>query len=170
MQAWSIRDAEPDDAAALIRLKRTIFGETDFMLYSPGEYSVVAEEVAAQVQRIRDSGHSRLLVADSEDDLVGFLGVTGSPVPRLRHSGQMFVGVLRAYWGRGIATALLSQAIHWAPTAGLLRLQLYVMKDNHRAIALYERLGFRVEGTRRNAYMIKGKPVDDQLMAYVYEA
>jgi ribosomal protein S18 acetylase RimI-like enzyme len=38
------------------------------------------------------------------------------------------------------------------------------MKDNLRAIALYERLGFRAEGARRRAYIINGRPVDDLLI------
>ena len=44
------------------------------------------------------------------------------------------------------------------------------MKPNSRAIFLYEQMGFRVEGYRRRAYIIDGVPVDDQLMAYVFEA
>jgi RimJ/RimL family protein N-acetyltransferase len=170
MDARSTRDAEPEDAAALISLRKQIFGETDFMLYSPEEYSASPEEAAAQLQRIRKSGHSRSLIVDCGGTVVGFLGVTGSSIPRPRHSGQVFLGVLRAYWGRGVGSSLLSEAMHWAPTAGLSRLELYVMNDNNRAIALYERFGFRTEGARRCAYVINGKPIDDRLMAYVYEA
>ena len=44
------------------------------------------------------------------------------------------------------------------------------MKSNFRAISLYERVGFHVEGHRRRAYIIDGAFVDDQLMAYVFEA
>ena len=170
MSAYSIRDASPQDAVALIALRQSIFAETNFMLYAAGEYSASPDELATQIERIRASGFSRSLVAESEESLVGFLGVTGSPIPRLRHAGQLFLGVLRAHWGRGVGRALLSEAIRWAPTAGLSRLELFVMKENTRAIALYERLGFRAEGSRRRAYMINGVAVDDQLMAYIHDA
>ena len=170
MSAYSIRDASPQDAAALIALRKSIFGETSFMLYAADEYSTSPDELATQLERIRASGFSRSLLAESEESLVGFLGITGSPIPRLRHSGQLFLGVLRSHWGRGVGRALLSEAIRWAPTAGLSRLELVVMNENTRAIALYERLGFRAEGSRRRAYMINGVAVDDQLMAYLHEA
>ena len=170
MVTFSIRDALPEDAAALISLRKAIFGETNFMLYAPSEYSASPEELAAQLAKLRSSGHSRSLLAETEGTLIGFLGVMGSPVPRLRHSAQIVVGVLRSHWRQGVGRALLSEAIRWAPTAGLSRLELFVMRQNTGGIALYEQLGFRVEGWRRRAYIIGGVPVDDQLMAYVSEA
>jgi RimJ/RimL family protein N-acetyltransferase len=170
MDACRVRDALPEDAAALISLRKTIFGETNFMLCAPDEYSASADEVAQQLQRIRDTSSSRSLLAEMDGSVVGFLGVTGSSVPRLRHSAQLFIGVMRAHWGRGIGSALLSEVLRWAPTAGLSRLELYVMNNNERAIRLYERLGFKVEGQRRRAYIINGEPVDDRLMALIYEA
>jgi RimJ/RimL family protein N-acetyltransferase len=170
MDKFSIRDAVPEDAAALISLRKAIFGETNFMLYAPSEYSASADELSAQLAKISNSGHSRSLLAETNNNLIGFLSVSGSPIPRLRHSAQLFLGVLRSHWRSGVGRALLSETIHWAPTAGLSRLELFVMKSNSRAIALYEQLGFRVEGHRRRAYIIDGVSVDDQLMAYVFEA
>ena len=101
---------------------------------------------------------------------MGLLGVIGSSVPRLRHAAQLYIGVLRSHWARGVGSALLAEALAWAPGAKISRLELFVMKDNARAIALYQRFAFRVEGARRCAYIINGRPVDDLLMAYVEEA
>ena len=170
MGAFSIRDALSEDAAALVSLRKAIFGETNFMLYAPSEYSASPEELSAQIAKISSSGNSRSLLAETDDAFIGFLGVMGSPIPRLRHSAQIVVGVLRSHWRQGVGRALLSEAIRWAPAAGLSRLELFVMSKNTGAIALYEQLGFRIEGSRRHAYIIDGAPVDDQLMAYVSEA
>ena len=102
--------------------------------------------------------------------LVGFLGVMGSSVPRIRHAATVALGVRRSHWGQGIGSGLLLEAIRWAPTAGLSRLELYVALNNTRAASLYEKLDFRVEGRRKRAYIIDGKPVDDQLTAYASDA
>ena len=169
MTDFAIRDATPEDAVALISLRQAVFAQTDFMLYGPGEYSATPEEVASQLRRIAGSGHSRSLVAARSDELIGFLGVSGSSIPRLRHSASIAVGVLRQWWGRGIASSLLAEVLAWAPSAGLSRLELFVMKNNPRAIALYERAGFRVEGSRRRAYVVNHASVDDLLMARVIE-
>jgi RimJ/RimL family protein N-acetyltransferase len=166
----SIRDAVPEDATALVALRKAIFGETDFMLYAPAEYTVTETEASEQIARVTKSGHSRTLVASSDLELVGFLNIMGSQIPRLRHSATVAIGIRRSHWGQGIGSSLLMEAVRWAPTARLSRLELYVALDNARAISLYEKLGFRVEGKRKRAYVINGNPVDDQLMAYVFEA
>jgi RimJ/RimL family protein N-acetyltransferase len=166
----SIRDAVSEDANDLVALRKTIFGETDFMLYAPAEYTVSVLEASQQIERVTNSGHSRTIVAASDSDLLGFLNIMGSSIPRLRHSAAVAVGVRQSHWGQGIGSSLFAEALRWAPTARLSRLELYVALANTRAISLYEKVGFRVEGKRKRAYIINGKPVDDQLMAYVFAA
>jgi RimJ/RimL family protein N-acetyltransferase len=167
---FSICDARAEDAEALIALRRAVFGETDFLLFAPDEYTVSVSEVAAQLDQIAASGHSRVIVASFESEPVGYLQAGGSPIPRRRHAATVAIGVRRSHWGQGIGSALLREALRWAPTAGLSRIELSVIVENTRAIALYEKVGFRVEATRKRAYVINGRPVDDYLMAYVYEA
>src|ERR1700687_4963964 len=40
-----IRDLLPNDAEKLVAFRQALFGETDFLLYGPGEYSMTVEEV-----------------------------------------------------------------------------------------------------------------------------
>ncbi len=64
----------------------------------------------------------------------------------------------------------MTEIVRWAPTVSISRLELQVMKQNTRAIEVYQRMGFRVEGERRRAYIVNDEDVDDLLMAYVFEA
>ena len=166
----AIRSAVPEDAEDLVALRRTILGETDFLLYAPADYVVSVVEASEQIERVTKSGHSRTIVASIDSTLVGVLNVMGSSIPRIRHSATIALGVRRSHWGQGVGSRLFEEALRWAPSAGLSRLELYVALDNTRAISLYHKFGFRVEGKRSRAYVINGKPVDDQLMAYVFEA
>ena len=93
----------------------------------------------------------------------------GSAVPRLRHAATIALGIRRSHWGCGVGAALLQETVRWAPSAGISRLELFVAAGNTRAIALYQRLGFKQEGSRKRAYIIRGRPVDDLLMARVDE-
>jgi len=88
----------------------------------------------------------------------------------VRHSAHIALGVLRERWGSGVGTELMKEALRWAPTVGLSRLELFVMTTNTRAITLYERLGFKFEGLRRRAYIIDGVAHDDHLMGYVFDS
>ena len=61
---------------------------------------------------------------------------------------------------------LLGVALSWADGVGLERLELNVLADNHRAVKLYESVGFVLEGTRRGAFRFEdGRVVDDHMMA-----
>ena len=54
--------------------------------------------------------------------------------------------------GRGVAVAMMQDAISRLWQADITRIELTVEADNPRAIAFYERLGFVHEGTQRAAY------------------
>jgi RimJ/RimL family protein N-acetyltransferase len=55
----------------------------------------------------------------------------------------------------------------WAAAHGLHRLELTVMAHNTRAIALYERMGFTVEGRRAECLLVDGQFVDELTMAAI---
>jgi RimJ/RimL family protein N-acetyltransferase len=67
--------------------------------------------------------------------------------------------------GRGIGKRLLDGLERWAQTAGVHRLELTVMAHNEQALALYRRVGFTAEGTRRDAIRLSGGFVDELWMA-----
>lgn len=67
--------------------------------------------------------------------------------------------------GLGVAQAMLEDAIARLRRAGIRRVELTVEADNPGAIAFYQRLGFRHEGTQREAYKRAGEPgYVDELM------
>lgn len=72
--------------------------------------------------------------------------------------------MLKAYAGRGIGTALMEEAEHWACERGVHRLELTVMTHNLAAVALYEKAGFAVEGIRRHSMLVDGSYVDEHYM------
>ncbi len=77
----------------------------------------------------------------------GFCGtIQGICEPRGVGSIQN-LGVLPEYRGQGIGSALLCQAIEGFRRCGMRRVRLEVTAENHRAIALYRRFGFRLYKT-----------------------
>jgi RimJ/RimL family protein N-acetyltransferase len=53
----------------------------------------------------------------------------------------------------------------WAHRHRVHRLELTVMAHNAAAVALYEKAGFVIEGTRRHSMLIDGSYVDEYYMA-----
>ena len=62
---------------------------------------------------------------------------------------------------QGIGRGLLEAAISESGILGIKSLTLEVRSQNHTAISLYEKLGFKTCGRRKNYYR---KPVDDALV------
>ena len=60
---------------------------------------------------------------------------------KLRHRAEFGVSVLRAYWGLGLGRALTEACIQCAKEAGYEQLELTVVAENERAIALYRKAG-----------------------------
>ncbi|MBK1690181.1 GNAT family N-acetyltransferase [Rubrivivax gelatinosus] len=168
--SFSVRHATEEDAAALLNLRRAVFAETDFMLWEPQEFKATEEDERKFIAWLSGKTNSVLLVATEGADLVGFLGASGGERIRTQHSALIFLGVRRECWSRGVASAMLHEALSWVSAAGLLRLELNVHTTNDRAVALYKRFGFQIEGTRRASMLVAGKIRDEYLMSYVADS
>lgn len=162
---WRIRPARPYDAAALLELKRQLDLQTAFMMYEPDERDSSVQDLAAELAGVARSANSVVLLAEQADQLIGYVQLTGGTLRRSRATAYVVIGVLAQAAGRGTGTELLRQAKAWAAARGLHRLELTVMAHNTRAIRLYERTGFTVEGRRSECLLVDGQFIDELTMA-----
>lgn len=94
--------------------------------------------------------------------IVGYLGVMVVDDEVHVHS----IATRRDAEGRGIATALLADALRAAIDKGARHGTLEVAARNLRAQRLYERFGFAPVGVRRAYYR---RPVDDAIVMWVHD-
>ncbi|MCL4318499.1 MAG: GNAT family N-acetyltransferase [Firmicutes bacterium] len=164
-----IRPAQLEDSLNLGNLHQVLFEETSFMLMEPDELPRDAEFWEHRMASFLNDSKNGFWVAQNERGmLVGFLRMHGNSSLRLAHSAQIVLGVKRSYWGQGIGTHLFETGEQWAKTHGLVRLELTVMVPNRRALGLYHKMGFVVEGLRRQSIRYShGEYVDEYLMAKI---
>ncbi len=162
-----LRVAGPDDAVALMRLKRRLDEETAFMLLEPGERDTSTETLARHLEEVRRSANSVVIVADRHGEPAGYVELAGGRFRRNRSTTHVIIGVLAEASGHGVGTRLLEEAVRWAAARGLRRVELNVMAHNRRAIALYERLGFVHEGRRVDCLLVDGVFRDELSMALI---
>ncbi len=121
--------------------------------------------------RLKDSGHSNTtlthLVADHGGVAVASTGLFPmAQNVRRRHAMALGITVARDWQGKGLGDLLMAAIVHHADRwLGLLRIELYVNTDNARAIALYRRHGFTIEGTHRAYALRDGEYIDVHAMA-----
>lgn len=161
-----VRRARPDDAADFAR-----------MMGEPGVYANLMQlplpsealwrkrlEAAADPDR-----PDLQLVAEQGGVVVGSAGLHPMPQLRRRHAAMLGISVVPAAQGRGVGSALMQALCDYADGwAQLLRIELTVFTDNTRAIRLYERFGFRHEGTLRAYALRDGVYADVHAMARLH--
>jgi putative acetyltransferase len=105
------------------------------------------------------------LVGEVDGRAVADASVRRLGAMRVRHVASLGIGVHPAYQGIGLGRAMMEAAVAWAEDVGIERLELSVRGDNHRAIALYEAMGFERESLRPRFVKLKdGTYVDDWVM------
>lgn len=175
---YAIRPARVADAPALRLFGRRLLGETECFLRGPDERARDDAEMARIIRSFEAAPDALLLNAWSGAPADGGAGdpvaegtLIPGPLARTRATASVGVGVLRAHWGRGLARALMLAVEAHARAQGLRRLELTVFAPNARARALYDRLGYAVEGVKRRSVDLPGRgPTDEILMAKLLDA
>ena len=164
-RTFTVRAAEPTDAAALVALAEEVVAEPEGWLISDGRWRGVADE-RRYLRTLRRHPHAAVFVAEGRNGIVGRLSVARDTHPASYHVADLGLMVAAGHRREGIGSALLDQAVAWARQAGVRKLELHVFPHNEPAIALYERFGFEREGYRRAHYRRGREYVDAVLMAY----
>lgn len=138
-----IRNGVREDGPAALDLFILTHEQTDLLLTYPDECSMTAGQEADYLADKTDSPNEIELVAEVGGRLVGLAGFESvGSARKVRHRAQFGISVDRDFWGLGLGTALTRACIDLAAAAGYLQLELNVVAENERAIALYEKLGF----------------------------
>ncbi|MNF88001.1 putative acetyltransferase YhhY [compost metagenome] len=144
--SYVIRSASLEDAQQLSDVRLMIDGETENMDRERGEGFIDPAGFAHLIQSDSSAGRTLLLVAEAAGRIVGFSRCEGSCLNRLAHKIEFGVCVLKEYWGYAIGSNLLRESIRWADANGVKKIALSVLGTNDKAIRLYEKFGFEIEG------------------------
>lgn len=115
-----------------------------------------------------DKGNPQFVALD-EGRVVGWCDITRHFRPTQSHRGSLGMGIIPAYRGNRLGQRLMEAALNAANDVGLIRIELFVHADNARAIALYERVGFRREGVERRGTLIDGRFIDSIRLALMLD-
>ena len=165
----AIRRARPDDAAAIAR-----------MMDDPAVYAGLMQMpyASADAHRTRlTEGQAPgkvdlLLVAERAGEIVGSSGLHPAGLAiRRRHVMSLGISVVTEAQGQGVGSALMAAMCDYADRwMGVLRIELTVYVDNARAIALYRKFGFAMEGRHRGYALRDGQYADVFAMARLHPA
>lgn len=110
-----------------------------------------------------ENGKTIRVVAEVHHHVVASAEVTRQPGSS-RHVGAIGIAISRAYRDVGIGTEMLRTLLRHSRDRGLTMLYLHVFATNHRAIHVYEKIGFTKTGVRPNMFFRNGRYIDDIIM------
>ena len=162
----TIRSAEPEDAAAMIRYMKIMLGQTPFLLRTLEEFDYTPEQEARILESRKNDPRSLMLAAELDGEIVANASIAShGSKSRVFHRAELGISVREDCWRQGIGSALMERLIAAAPGLGFEQIELTVSASNRRALNLYLKYGFQVYGTRPHG-MKHGDGVydDDYLM------
>ncbi|WP_210366499.1 GNAT family N-acetyltransferase [Bacillus sp. REN3] len=162
-----IRKAYEKDAENLAILIREVESTSNNMLYGPGERPFNPENQRQMIRNFKEDRHSAIFLAAEGQQLIGYLLAKGNNAPRNQHSCYIVVGVSENHRGKGVGTKLFMELLDWATEQGIHRLELTVLASNDAGIALYEKIGFKIEGTKIDSLLIDGRYMDEYYMSLI---
>ena len=140
-----LRPAEPRDYAAIAAI--TAAGFMTYRSFAPAGWEPWLPTAEETGERFGADG-AWAAVAEAGGAVVGAGGYVegregrdGPLIPGLAHIAAVFVD--EAWWGRGVATALLEALIEHMRAAGYREARLYTPVGQARARAFYAREGWR---------------------------
>jgi len=105
-----------------------------------------------------------VLVALYGDKIVGHAQIYKLPHPRRKGAGDLVIYLHQDFHNVGMGTAMLTELVELARGEGLHRIGLNVIVDNKRAINLYRKFGFKIEGVMKDAYFGQDGKYHDELV------
>ncbi|MEH6939349.1 GNAT family N-acetyltransferase [Bacillus sp. JJ664] len=143
---YTIRSAIEKDAKNLSEVRLQIDGETENLDREKGEAYIDESGFKQIIKDDTESISNLFLIAEVDERIVGFSRCEGNKLKRTSHKVEFGVCVLKEYWGYSIGKNLLKESVNWADLNGIKKITLNVLETNDKAIMLYKKYGFEVEG------------------------
>ncbi|COA04492.1 acetyltransferase, gnat family [Streptococcus pneumoniae] len=102
------------------------------------------------------------LIAIDDLKVVGFISYGNFRDETIQAGEIIALYVLKDYYGRGIAQKLVKVAL--TALDHFSEIFLWVLKDNKRAIAFYQKMGFTFDGQEKILEL--GKPIKEKRMVF----
>jgi UDP-4-amino-4,6-dideoxy-N-acetyl-beta-L-altrosamine N-acetyltransferase len=162
-----LRPLETEDAPTLVPWLNDPEVSRFLARYRP---VTLAEEVDF-LRHINDSPTDLVLgiALRAEDRLVGAIGLHQMDIRSRNAKFGIFIGD-RNWWGKGCGTEATRLIVrHAFETLNLHRVSLHVYEYNERALKVYQKVGFRIEGRLRQDTFREGQYWDTIVMAVLRE-
>ncbi|MCM3719601.1 GNAT family N-acetyltransferase [Fictibacillus phosphorivorans] len=159
-----LRPVEEKDAQDIIKHVETIIQAGRYL---QKEKPRSLEEEIKFIQEVRLKNNMYTAV-ERNGKVVGIARVIKGELIMKSHTGIFRTWIHPDSQGLGIGKQVMNYTLEWGRTNQLHKLWLTVFSGNEKAVKVYEKSGFIIEGRQKNQAFIDGKFEDEIFMAYFF--
>ena len=138
-----LRNGDKADGKEVFEVFNLTHAETDYLLSYPDENSYDPEQEAQFLEEKTNCSNEIEIIAVVDGKIAGTAGIEAVGKKfKLKHRAELGISILKEYWGLGLGKALINACVQCAKDAGYKQLELNVVTENERAVALYKSFGF----------------------------
>lgn len=162
-----IRVVRLADAQQMLAIQQEVIAEEQYLISTGTEFQQTVEGQQAWIQKILANDRETILIAEYNDDMVGWLAFQSPERKRLAHTGSFGMMVCKEYRGQGIGKQLIEALLTWAvANPQIEKVCLGVFSTNVGAIKLYRKMGFIEEGRKINEIKVSDNEYIDDVLMY----
>ncbi|MBK5263465.1 MAG: GNAT family N-acetyltransferase [Peptostreptococcaceae bacterium] len=151
-----LRSPRPEDAESILSNWKLTSEETGFMARYPEEITMSIEAEKKFLADQQTDPKSLMIAAVIYGKIVANAGISCVQNNiKFLHRALFGISIQKEYWNIGIGGSILTELIEWAKKADYEQIELEVLCENERAIALYKKLGFEIYGNREKSFKYK---------------
>ncbi len=155
-----LRPAETKDAAAIVDTTSKVTAEEIYLAAEKARWTV--SDLAEVIQYM--TSYPYIMVVEVDKQIIGHAFVQRGQLKKNCHAAGIGMLLVQGYRNKGIGTKMMEYIEAWSRNLGLKKLFLSVFHTNKRAIQLYKKSGFVVEGIREGQFLIHGEYVSEVVM------
>lgn len=160
-----IVDAAPAHAEEFVRLQHGLAAESRFLMLVPEEINSVERQRRMLEDFAQQDSPAKVLFAFYDGQMIGYMGYRSASLEKIQHTVRdIAVGVLEKFQRLGAAQKLFFHAEKQWIAAGKKVARLSVMEPNYKALALYQKLGFEIEGVENMSICLDGRYINQKLL------
>jgi RimJ/RimL family protein N-acetyltransferase len=171
MSAFHVREARPEDAAAIIAHVKRVADEPNngISIASSAEFTMTEAQEVEWIKKAAAADNALMIVAEADGEIIGVAHCKGGN-GGYYHTLDLGITVHSDWRNQGVGTAMMQYMVDWCRANPVVhKLELWVFPDNPRAFHVYEKVGFQQEGYRRSCFLKQGQFLDLIMMGMVFE-
>jgi len=161
----TVRTAEPKDASGINDVMKSVIKENYFTIHGIDEFNETSQSRLKQIKKYRRAKGKIFIVALFKNKVIGLVSFNNWDTRKTMHTGFLSIFLLKEYRSIGLGKELMKILIEWGKSNKIIRkMSLAVFSCNKNAIALYKKVGFKIEGICPKDMKINGRYYDSVLM------